>query len=141
MKFKYQPYLNLTDQKGEFLMFPMLHICLKNGRKSLNLRALVDSGASTSLFNIDVADALGIDLSSAQKRDYYGIGERTIQGYVHPIKLNVGGFARWITIDAGFIENDEMPLLGQAGFFDSYEVIFRKFQNKFEIRPPKKVKR
>ena len=134
MKVKYKPHKNLVDADGDYLTFPLLHVRLKHGRQTIDLECLVDSGATDSLFSDDIAEALGIDLRRAEKRIYYGLGDRVVEGRLHTIKLNVAGFAQWDTFKAGFIPKNEMPLLGQSGFFDLYEITFRKFQNRFEIK-------
>lgn len=145
MKFKYKPFQNMMADNGDFLVFPLLQVTLKNGRESLSLDCLVDSGAGNCLFSTDIAQILGVDLSSAAKQEYYGIGNIAVTGYKSDIQLKVSGFEKWITIEAGFVDQNEMPLLGHSGFFENYEVIFRAYHNRFEIkssgmRPPRPKK-
>lgn len=135
MKFKYRVYKKLGNPQAGYDEMPLLQVQLAFGRKRINLDCLVDSGAGESLFSTDIADVLEIDLSNAPIQTYEGIGGKNIQGRKKNIRLHINGFSdsEWIKIPAGFIDYDEMPLIGQRGFFDSYEVIFRRFKRKFEI--------
>ena len=76
---------------------------------------------------------MGIDLTKAKTREYEGIGDTKITGHICKVMLKVNKFNEWITVEAGFISNNEMLLLGQSGFFERYEITFRSFQNQFEI--------
>ena len=130
MKYKYKPYESVS---GDLLTFPMVNVTLKAGRKEINIDCLVDSGASESLFSFDIADLLGIDLSQATPQEYLGIGNVAIQGYRSKIQMKLTGFDKWIAFKAGFIEQNEMPLLGHSGFFENFEITFRASQRRFEI--------
>ena len=97
---------------------------------------LVDTGATDCLFDRDVADDLGITLADSDvKREYFGVGGQTVIGHVHSIKPQVQGFSEWIEIEVAFI-NAQLPyqLLGQAGFFDNYEISFQRYRGRFEIK-------
>ncbi len=95
---------------------------------------MVDSGASESLFSLDIAKLLEIDLAKAETQDYIGIGNIAITGFKSSIMLKLSGFDTWLSFEAGFVEQNEMPLLGHSGFFENYEVTFRAYQNSFEIK-------
>ena len=120
--------------EGDLVKFPIVNVTLKNGRNKLDIKCLVDSGASESLFSIEIADLLGIDLAKSTRQNYTGIGDIRITGYKSEIQLKLSGFDTWITFEAGFTEKNEMPLLGHSGFFENYEVIFRAYQERFEIK-------
>jgi hypothetical protein len=47
--------------------------------------------------------------------------------------LQVAGFIQWVTIDAVFLESEGMAILGQRGFFESYQIVFERWARKFEI--------
>ena len=134
MKYKYKPYSNQTAPNGDLLTFPIVSAILKHGKHEINIECLVDSGASESLFSLDIAHLLGIDLSKAKPQSYIGIGNISVQGFKNDVKLKLSGFDTWITFEAGFIDQNEMPLLGHSGFFDNYEITFRAYQNRFEIK-------
>ena len=138
MKVKYRP--NKRTNAG-FKQMPLLIVRMRHGRNSINLDCLVDSGAGESVFSVDVADALGIDLTNAPEQIYEAVGGNTLSAKKHSIELQVSGFTdEWISIEAGFILEDEIPLLGQTGFFESYEITFRAYRNQFEITRKKSGK-
>lgn len=134
MKYKYRAHVSIIDSEGGYVLVPLLQVTLKHGRKQVRLDCLVDSGAADSLFSRDIADALGIDLGNAKPQDYYGIGDIAFRGYISPVQMQVQGFSEWLTVEAGFIDENEIPLLGQSGFFESFEVTFRAYQNRFELK-------
>lgn len=133
MKVKYRTYVRRGAE--EFGKMPIMHVLLKNGKNAINLDCLVDSGAGECVFNVDIADALGLDLTGAPTKQYEAVGGTTLTAKIHPIKLQVVGFNdEWITIKAGFIADDEIPLLGHAGFFEHYELTFRSYRSQFEVK-------
>ena len=56
-------------------------------------------------------------------------------GHIASIQLLVKGFADPIDIEVAFVEGNAIPLLGQSGFFDNYEVRFQRYKGRFEILP------
>lgn len=121
---------------GKLLTFPMVNVTLKHGRHRINIDCLVDSGASESLFSTDIATVLGIDLTTAVRQEYLGIGNTVINGYKSKVSLKLSGFDKWIEFEAGFIPQNEMPLLGHSGFFEHYEITLRAYHNRLEIKSP-----
>lgn len=95
--------------------------------------ALVDSGATDCIFSASFGEALGIDVRSGRSHEFQAYDRQTSKGYTHNVKLQVPGFLHWIDIDAVFIDSEVMPILGQQGFFESYQIIFERFKRQFEI--------
>ncbi|MDX6444059.1 MAG: hypothetical protein QOH71_1133 [Blastocatellia bacterium] len=52
---------------------------------------------------------------------------------MHSVQLQVTGLDHWIEIEVGFITREIIPLLGQSGFFENYQVIFEHFRRQFEV--------
>lgn len=52
---------------------------------------------------------------------------------MHKVQLQVTGFDHWIDVDAVFIEPEVLPILGQQGFFESYQVVFERFKRQLQI--------
>lgn len=133
LSFKYRLYSDRTSHFRQFGKCPFLWIRLAHGDNHIDLDGLVDSGAGDSLFTVDVAEALEIDLTGAAEKSFYGLDNSEVIARVHPVQLQVKGFDEWITIQAGFIEINQIPLIGQSGFFDNYEVTFRRYKGRFEV--------
>lgn len=106
-------------------------------RHDANMRpflALVDSGASDCIFPASAGAVLGIDVPSGRPQKFYGLAMQEAPGFIHSIKLEVTGLNHWLDIDVGFVVgNDIMPLLGQAGFFENYQIVFERFRRQFEV--------
>jgi len=133
MKVKYSAHKRHSNSGDNYDERPLLHVRLRNGANIIDVDGLVDSGATDCVFTHDLADALDIDLTDSPMKEYEAIGGSVIQAYKHNVKLQVVGFDEWITINAGFINHDEMPILGHSGFFDSYAITFRSYNHQFEI--------
>jgi hypothetical protein len=134
VKFKYRWFRDKSRPSREFRKLPLLQVRLAHGHNHIDLDCLVDSGAADCIFGTEVAEVLGIDLDRAAETQYVGIAGEGLTGRVHPVKLRVQGFSGWIEVEAGFIEVDQIPILGQSGFFDNYEVRFEGYKKRFEVK-------
>ena len=131
MKYRYTSFFP-PDRTLKFIKKSIVSIEVFGPKDSKNFDALVDSGADCSLFNIQVAEVLGIDLSKARPARFTGISGQ-IDGY-RLEKINES-----IEIPVCFIESPTVSLLlGQEGFFDQYRIRFEKDHDTFEITPAKK---
>jgi hypothetical protein len=136
MKFKYRYLPDSSGPDRAYIRLPLLQVRLASGANHTDVVGLVDSGATDCLFDRDVADDLGIKLvNSDVKREYFGVGGQSVIGHIHPLRFQIQGFSEWIVIDVGFIEA-KLPfqLLGQSGFFDNYEISFKRYRGRFEIK-------
>lgn len=85
--------------------------------------AIVDSGANISLFQWEIAELLGLKVSSGGQISLSGIGGK-IQGYLHSIPITVAGktcrcricFSRQLKVP--------LNLLGRDNFFRFFRVTF-----------------
>ena len=128
-------YRYFRTRFGDFGKMPFLEVRLRNGENYIDVDCLVDSGAVDSMFHTDFADELGIDLHGREQRDYCAVDGNVMRGWVVPLQLEINGIAHPVHIEVAFVEENEIPLLGQTGFFDSFEVRFRGFHGLFEIIP------
>ena len=128
-------YLKLPDahNPGSYSWYPLLQICLRNGNKGRVFHALVDSGAVDCIFPESIGRLIGIDVRSGRPKTYYGIAKQAAAGFMHTVNLQVTGFNQWLTFEAGSVCADIDPLLGQTGFFETYQVTFERFKYQFEL--------
>lgn len=97
--------------------------------------ALVDSGADYSLFNIEFARKLGIDLSFSDRQTTTGIEGGRKDLLIVEVELQVEALSK-IKIPIGFIDSLSVNgLLGQIGFFDLNRIKFERDHGVFEIIP------
>ena len=90
--------------------------------RTKRFEAIIDSGATRTLFHSDFLSHLGLDLAAGELEITQGIGgsEHT---YLHEITLYIPGGP--VRIKAGF--KDRLPiagLLGMNGFFEFFKVTF-----------------
>ena len=114
------PYLK--DAQGRHA--PLVYLQAWTGNRWLYLQAYVDSGASWSVFHVDVAQLLGIKLSRAKRR-YVTLGNGSVLPvYLHRIRVRFAGTE--FTAPAGFSDALRMGfnLMGRAGFFDRFLMAF-----------------
>ena len=114
------PYLK--DAQGHDA--PIIYLQAWTGDRWLYLQAYVDSGASWSIFHLDVAQLLGIKLSRAKRR-YVTLGNGSILPvYLQRIKVRFAGME--FMAPAGFSDALRMGfnLMGRAGFFTRFTMCF-----------------
>jgi|GEM_PF-700383 len=114
------PYLK--DAHGRYA--PIIYLQVWTGNRWLYLQAYVDSGASWSIFHVDVAELLGIKLNRAKRR-YISLGNGSvIPIYLQHIKVRFAGME--FMAPAGFSDSLRVGfnLLGRAGFFDRFTMSF-----------------
>ena len=112
----------LKDAQGRDA--PIVYLQAWTGNRWLYLQAYVDSGASLSVFHVDVAQLLGIKLNRAKRR-YVALGNGAVLPiYLHGIRVRFAGSE--FTAPAGFSDALHMGfnLMGRAGFFSRFELSF-----------------
>ena len=136
MKYDYTTYL--PGDNGRFIRRPMVEVEIVGPAGSHKELALLDSGADRSLFNREIASAIGLDLARIMQRDVIGISGR-IKVYTAEITLRLPHFEQAITIPVDFTDSPYVgALLGQEGFFDFHRIKFEKDHNVFEINSARK---
>jgi hypothetical protein len=119
------PYRAYPDTDGTVHLLPFLRVSVGKKRTPLVTRvfeAMVDSGASDCIFQVAVAEAIGIKVESGTKKQRAGIGG--VQDvWIHPVQLHVG--AELIDINAAFAKTLPVAgILGRIGFFEHFKITF-----------------
>lgn len=139
MKFDYRKIPSSNNPADPWVNVPHLPIRLSIQDRSIDMYALVDSGADASLFHASLAAKLGINLTSGLKHSFMGISGDKVEGYFHTVRLQVIGMNESIEIAVAFTESPGVgALLGQADFFENYQVKFERYKKRMEINPAKK---
>lgn len=141
MKFDYSK-VTLPERSGFFgssILKPIIDIRIASGERSLQYRALVDSGADFSIFHTEVGEALGLDITAGEKLTFGGVQKtEAAAAYLHKITLVIGGWKYATTV--GFseeISDDSYGILGQKGFFDIFVVKFDLIKESIELKERK----
>ncbi|MFA4890035.1 MAG: retropepsin-like aspartic protease [Candidatus Paceibacterota bacterium] len=135
MKYKYSA-LWPQNPSEKWIKRPMVNVEIfgKNGSKKFN--ALIDSGADYCIFNIQIATLMGFDLSNSPIKPTIGIGgnESMPTYFLDDVEIKIENIDRKVKIPVCFIDSDSVGLLlGQNGFFDSFNVKFMKKHDTFEV--------
>lgn len=104
---------------------PIVDITLVNGDMAVRTTALVDSGATISVFASELSQLLKINLSAGQKVPLSGVGGK-VDGYQHKLLLQFAG--KNLSLPVIFAENlqTSVNLLGRKGFFENFIVSFNE---------------
>jgi hypothetical protein len=132
MNIQYRKLDDDTRPEG-YTFYPLLQIFLRRDMNMMHVLSLVDSGSADCVFPASVAELLRIDIPSGQPHKFHGFDNRLVSGFVHRVHLQVAGFTHWVPVDAVFLESDGLAILGQRGFFDSYQIVFEKWARRFEV--------
>jgi len=114
------PYMK--DAQGRYA--PIVYLQVWTGNRWLYLQAYVDSGASWSVFHLDVAQLVGLKLNKAKRR-YITLGNGSvIPIYLARVRVRFAG--KEFSVPAGFSDALRIGfnLLGRAGVFTRFETSF-----------------
>lgn len=125
------PYLRKGRQ-----FFPVADITLASAKSSqpLTVKALVDSGASFSVFRAEILEYLGVPLSDGTQVYLEGIGGR-ILGYQHRIAARVGPRHFPLTVVFSRELAVSFNLLGRDNFFWQFRVGFDERRRLVQLLP------
>ena len=121
------------DERASVLR-PRIRVRLFHKNRFIELLALVDSGADDCLFPLEVATELNLPLNPKNANLYGGIGAGHISAVFTHVAFGVAGEVIF-PLYAGFSDAPSVvPILGQAGFFDRFEVKFNKPKEVIELK-------
>ena len=113
----------------------MIPVLLKWSGMSLQSEAYLDSGAFYSIFKVDIAAELGMDLSRAKERMFVVADGSFIPAKIVKIPIEIG--ARRKIAEVAFSDrlNIGFNLLGRKDVFEAFdEVVFRESAREVELR-------
>ena len=112
--------------------FPVIDVELKGRKRSLVVKALVDSGATFSIFRTEIADYLGIEIEKGKSIYLEGIGGR-ILGHVHTLPLKLGEKTFPCKIVFSYEFTVSFNLLGRDNFFLPFVISFAERDQKVTV--------
>ena len=125
-KIPYKIYPDRFGTPDAHLYSAMLNVQIAltsaNAPRTRRFEAVIDSGATRTLFHADLLSHLGVDLAAGEVEITQGIGGRE-RTYLHEIALYIPGGP--VKIKAAFKEGLPVAgLLGMQGFFEFFKVSF-----------------
>lgn len=140
MKFQYTTTVS-TNTKGKLTKRPMVELELVGKTETINALGLIDSGADTTMMNIEYAKALGIDLEKSVKKEFLGIGGTRVVTYIASVTMKVKHFDTPMTTPVAFTDSSSVDvLLGQEDFFESFRIKFEKDHDVFDLSLSSKIR-
>ena len=114
--------------------FPVAEVTLAGAARSLSVTALVDSGASLSVFRAEILAYLGIPLAKGARLYLEGISGR-ILGYRHQLLTQVGNKRFGLTVVFSEELSVSFNLLGRDNFFKQFLVSFDERGRTLRLQP------
>jgi len=112
--------------------YPLIDIELTGPKGSLVVKALVDSGASLSIFQPEIADYLAIPIKKGEGLYFQGIKGR-VRGFLHRVPVRVDSES----FDCNIAFSPELKvsfnLLGRDNFFFPFLITFNEKYKKVTI--------
>ena len=110
------------------------NVTASNGRCA-ETAVLLDSGADNCLFPLGLAVYLQLDVESMPREFTGGVGSESNVTYYDHLRIDLGKgieFSAYVGFTEG-MDAMAIGLLGQAGFFDRYNVEFRNAEGIFTV--------
>src|SRR3989338_8927052 len=101
---------------------PVIDIFVSRANHIARIFALIDSGATVSVFKEEVAKQLGIDIEKGKVIHLGGVGGH-IKGYQHEVKIEVDGkkFVCPMVFSREYLVS--FNLLGREDVFENFRII------------------
>ena len=118
------------DARG--LLFPVFPVRFNIGETRVDSSALIDSGATVSIFKADVASHLGLKIETGKEIWLRGVGGH-IKGYLHEVEIEIANrkFVCPIVFSREYLVS--FNLLGRQEFFKRFRIVFEEKQNRLKL--------
>jgi hypothetical protein len=128
-------YLKITSQISR----PIIPVILKSQDKFIIYSGLVDSGSDYCVFDISVAEILGVNLVHNESINIRGVSGDLLRSKIGILELKVG--QKYYKIDAVFAKLGKFNfgILGTKGFFDHFDVKLSYRKHIIEIQPASRL--
>lgn len=130
------PYRQITAK----IRRPIIPVILSSGETFTFSGALIDSGADYCIFSLEIAQILGISLSS-KSVDFLGLGREVVKGNWGRVNIKIGGSSYMLRAIFADIPDFGYAVLGQQGFFDHFDVKLSYRKQTIEIESTEKIDR
>ena len=119
------PYFRVKTPTGELVRLPLLPLTISCNKQREDMYALIDSGSDCCVFSYAIAKLLDVDVTAGKELRLDGLVGTSLECYLHQVHLEFEDLPPIDTMVAFTLsEQPIMPLLGQRGFFDNYQIRF-----------------
>ena len=109
------------NSKGDF--FPVIDLYIGYKKNLQRTYALVDSGATISIFTQDIAQKLDLQMDKGKKIFLGGVGGR-IKGYLHNMELEIADKKLIAPVVFSYEYTVSFNLLGRQEIFNNFKITF-----------------
>lgn len=137
-------YHRLLNKKGSDIRTPTIPVILKgNSETSIEVYALIDSGADVSVLPKALAELLNLDLSGKEEISYGIGGEIKVKNTKVHITMNKAREKYDFLIPVQVVLNGEEPpiILGREGFFEKFIVTIDEGRQKIRLKDNQSILR
>jgi len=130
-------YHQLPDKKGDKIKTPTIPVTLKGRAKtSINVYALIDSGADLSIIPKALAEVLDLDLSGETQTSYGIASEIKVKSSKMNVVIERKHEHYEINIPVQVILSDNEPpiILGRQGFFNHFVIMIDEEKQKIRLK-------
>ena len=121
------------------LFYPLIPVVLKKGKKTVSTLALLDSGASVSVFRPEIAKALGLSINGKNVRTLKSAGGGVA---IHEISvgLDMGGAS--FSTRVGFSNQAvaSFNIIGREGVFSRFSIVINEMMKTVILVPLKEFR-
>jgi len=129
------PVVTYRYKQLKGLRVPIVTLAIRYGERWHPVEAYVDSGATYSVFTVQVADRLGLDYRSG-RRLYVQVGDGSfIPVYLHDLEIQVGKHRLMAPLGFSDRLGVRFNLLGRVGIFSHFKVCFDEESFGVTFRP------
>ncbi|MBI4162310.1 MAG: hypothetical protein HY513_01395 [Candidatus Aenigmarchaeota archaeon] len=119
-----------TEVRGKF--YPIIELILEYNRKEIGISAIIDSGATLSVFDAKIAEKLNINLENGEKRVFQSATSKLI-AYVHELEMTIVGHKFPCKIAFSNDLSTSFNLLGRETIFDKFLITFNERQKELML--------
>jgi hypothetical protein len=128
-------FIEKIDSSGRSIVMPYLPLQLTNGSLSIEVMALLDTGASVNVLPYDVGLQLGVvwEEQTVTIPLSGNLSRTEAKGLV--LSSTLASFPSTLLAFAWTQSNDSPVILGHMNFFTEFNVCFYRHELAFEVRP------
>lgn len=118
--------VNFPYQKNNLEeFFPIIELGASYKKETVKINALVDSGATVSVFKTQVAEFLKLPIEGGKEIYLGGVGGR-IKGYMHNLELQIADKKLVAPVVFSYEYTVSFNLLGRQEVFKNFKITFEE---------------
>lgn len=113
-------------------VYPIVEVVLEKDKRKIKVDALIDSGATISVFQGSIGEYLGVQIESGQRRIFQGVSGKIV-GYIHEVNLQIDNVKFLCKIAFSSELATTLNILGRDNFFEKFLIIFDELNKRLKL--------